>query len=514
VKAWGKDDNGDNKLIVPVGLSNAVGVAAGLVQSVALKADGTVVAWGRNDNNATAVPDELSRTNATNFVRVVAVTAAGLHNLALRADGSLRWWGPNNHILNPGHSSNVGLQLENTNNPVVAMGVSATPHAAAVRRDGSVVVWGNGNTSITTVNPNLRAMVPMGGADSDGDGWANEAELRVGSDPMSGTSQPVKASFGVNFRYGSVGSSFVTNRVVPEGSNLVVGTLAILDTMGRLEDGNQAQMTVELGLEAQKRFELVGKELRFKSSPVYGSTENSYPVEVFVKDSGTSGTLRTTLTVEVSNVLPQIIGGNTAFTVDENVAIGTVVGAWTASETVIWSLTDNALFGIHPTSGVISTKAAINYEALSSSNPITLVVTATDVGGAQVLVNVTITVRDVYEGMTPELWLAGSGVTTMTQELWLKYAVGGALSPTGSSESTVTVLDGSKLSLTAVVRTNDTNLTIVGEAGVDLSVWRTNGVSYIPSANQVVPEGCQRRIYSVDRTNSPSRQFLRLKITR
>jgi hypothetical protein len=515
VKAWGKDDNGDNKLIVPVGLSNAVGVAAGLVQSVALKADGTVVAWGRNDNNATAVPDELSRTNATNFVRVVAVTAAGLHNLALRADGSLRWWGPNNHILNPGHSSNVGLQLENTNNPVVAMGVSATPHAAAVRRNGQVVVWGNGNTSITTVNPNLRAMVPMGGADSDGDGWANEAELRVGTDPLTTNSVPVKASFGVNFRYGSVGSSFVTNRVVPEGGNPVVGTLDILDAMGRLEDGNQAQMTVELGLEAQKRFELVGKELRFKSSPVYGSTENSYPVEVFVKDSGTSGTLRTTLTVEVSNVLPQIIGGNTAFTVDENVAIGTVVGAWTASETVIWSLTDNALFGIHPTSGVISTKAAINYEALSSSNPITLVVTATDVGGAQVLVNVTITVRDVYEGMTPELWLAGSGVTTMTQELWLKYAVGGALSPTGSSQNTVTVLDNNKLSLTAVVRTNDLSLNVVGEAGVDLSSWSSNGVSNAPSVNQAsVPEGCERRIYSVDRANSPSRQFLRLKVTR
>jgi hypothetical protein len=106
-------------------------------------------------------------------------------------------------------------------------------------------------------------------------------------------------------------------------------------------------------------------------------------------------------------------------------------------------------------------------------------------------------------------------VTTMTQELWLKYAVGGALSPTGSSENTVMVLDGSKLSLTAVVRTNDTNLTIVGEAGVDLSVWRTNGVSNIPSSSQSnVPVGCQRRIYSVDRTNSPSRQFLRLKVTR
>jgi hypothetical protein len=527
VKAWGKDDNGDNKLIVPAGLSNAVGVAAGLVQSVALKADGTVEAWGRNENNATAVPDELSRTNATNFVRVVAVTAAGLHNLALRADGSLRWWGPNNHILNPGHSSNAGLGLENTNNPVVAMGVSTTPHAAAVRRNGQVVVWGNGNTSITTVNTNLRAMVPMGGADSDGDGWANEAELRVGTDPLSTNSVPEKASFGVNFRYGSVGSSFVTNRVVPEGSNPVVGTLDILDAMGRLEDGNQAQMTVELGLEAQKRFELVtlsstNRELRFKSAPVYDAVQtnnNVYAVEVFVKDSGTSGTLRTTLTVDVGNVAPRM-RGNTIFSVDENVVEGTVVGALEATESnVTWSITSGnelGLFAIDGQSGQIRTAKPINYEdeALTDKT-IALVVRVTDAGGAASSADVEITVRDVLEGMTPEVWLAGSGWTEMTQELLLKYAVGGALSPTGSSENTVTVMDSNKLSLTAIIRTNDLSLTVRGEAGVDLSNWSTNGVSHTPSASQAnVAEGCERRIYSVDRANSPSRQFLRLKVTR
>jgi hypothetical protein len=75
-------------------------------------------------------------------------------------------------------------------------------------------------------------------------------------------------------------------------------------------------------------------------------------------------------------------------------------------------------------------------------------------------------------------------------------------------------LDGNKLSLTAVVRTNDPSLSIVGEAGVDLSIWSSSGVSEAPSANQVVPEGCQRRIYSVDQSQSPSRQFLRLKVTR
>jgi hypothetical protein len=76
-------------------------------------------------------------------------------------------------------------------------------------------------------------------------------------------------------------------------------------------------------------------------------------------------------------------------------------------------------------------------------------------------------------------------------------------------------LDSSKLTLTAVVRTNDPSLIVVGEAGVDLSNWNTNGVSVAPSATQTnVPEGCERRIYSVNRVNSPSRQFLRLKVTR
>jgi hypothetical protein len=356
----------------------------------------------------------------------------------------------------------------------------------------------------------------MGGADSDGDGWANEAELRVGSDPLSRTSQPVKASFGVNFRYGNVGSSFEASRVVEEGTNRVVGLLSILDTMGRLEDGNQAEMSVELGLEAQKRFELVGRELRFKSSPEYGSTGNSYPVDVIVKDSSSSAALTTTLTVSVGNVAPRITG-NTIFAVDENVVVGSGVGTVQASEgSVSWSITSGnelGLFAIDEQSGQIKTARAIDYEALSNKT-ITLVVRVTDAGGLSGSANVPITVRDVYEGMTPDLWLPGSGVT-LTSELLLKYAVGGASSATGSSENTVTVLDNNKLTLTAVVRTNDPSLNVVGEAGVDLSNWNTNGVSNAPSASQAsVPEGCERRIYSVDRASSPPRQFLRLRVTR
>jgi hypothetical protein len=193
------------------------------------------------------------------------------------------------------------------------------------------------------------------------------------------------------------------------------------------------------------------------------------------------------------------------------------VGTVQATEgSVSWSITSGnelGLFAIDGQSGQIKTAKAIDYEVLSNKT-ITLVVRVTDAGGLSGSANVPITVGDVYEGMTPDLWVPGTNVT-LTSELLLKYAIGGASSPAGSSENTVTVLDGSKLTLTAVVRTNDPSLNVVGEAGVNLSNWNTNGVSNAPSVNQAnVPEGCERRIYSVDRANSPSRQFLRLKVTR
>jgi hypothetical protein len=304
----------------------------------------------------------------------------------------------------------------------------------------------------------------------------------------------------------------------------LVGRLEILDTMGRVENGSQTNMSVELGLEEQKRFEIVtlsltNRQLRLRSDPVYdGVTSNNvYKVNVFVKDTITSGTLQTTLTVSVGNMEPKINPENPTFAVDENVVVGSGVGTMQASEgDVKWSIASGnelGLFAIDEQSGQIKTAKAINYEALISKT-VTLVVRVTDAGGLSGSASVPITVRDVYEGMTPDQWVPGIGVT-LTSELLLKYAIGGASSPTGASEKTVMVMDGSKLSLTAVIRTNDLSLKVVGEAGVDLSSWSTNGVTHIPSASQAnVAEGCERRIYSVERTNSPSRQFLRLRVSR
>jgi len=108
---------------------------------------------------------------------------------------------------------------------------------------------------------------------------------------------------------------------------------------------------------------------------------------------------------------------------------------------------------------------------------------------------------------------AGSGTAT-NSELVGKYGIGGATNLSGASEKPVSAVDSNTLSLSAIVRTNDTNLTVVGEAGGTLTNWNTNGVSVTASTNtNGVPEGHQRQVFSVDRTNSPTRQFLRLKAT-
>jgi hypothetical protein len=95
----------------------------------------------------------------------------------------------------------------------------------------------------------------------------------------------------------------------------------------------------------------------------------------------------------------------------------------------------------------------------------------------------------------------------------LRYAMG-ANGPSDSVVKPVSSLDSSSLIITAIVRTNDPKVNIVGENSSGLSSWNTNGVIMAVSSNtNGVPVGCQRQVFSVDRTNSPSKQFLRLKAT-
>jgi alpha-tubulin suppressor-like RCC1 family protein len=75
VVAWGRNEYGQTT--VPAGLSGVVAIAAGSLHTVALKNDGTVVAWGYNFYGQTTVPSGLSG--------VVAIAAGFYHAVALIA---------------------------------------------------------------------------------------------------------------------------------------------------------------------------------------------------------------------------------------------------------------------------------------------------------------------------------------------------------------------------------------------------------------------------------------------
>jgi hypothetical protein len=70
---------------VPFGLANVVAIGAGEYHSLAVKGDGTVVAWGDNSQDQCNVP--LGLTN------VVAAAGGGAHTVALGADGKVTAWG-------------------------------------------------------------------------------------------------------------------------------------------------------------------------------------------------------------------------------------------------------------------------------------------------------------------------------------------------------------------------------------------------------------------------------------
>src|SRR5262249_34586562 len=79
--------------VVPAG-HDFKAVAAGALHSLALKADGSVVAWGADVGDPT-LGGQGQATVPPGLSNVVAIAAGDWHSLALKSDGSLVAWGDN-----------------------------------------------------------------------------------------------------------------------------------------------------------------------------------------------------------------------------------------------------------------------------------------------------------------------------------------------------------------------------------------------------------------------------------
>lgn len=133
---------------LPVSLSNAVAVAAGQAHALALKADGTVVAWGASNVQKWVVPPGIYVNAAYGqldvpfgLTGVVAVAAGSFHNLALKSDGTLAAWGLND-------AGQASVPAAATNVVAIAAGYA---HSLALRADGSVLAWGTNQYGLTNV---------------------------------------------------------------------------------------------------------------------------------------------------------------------------------------------------------------------------------------------------------------------------------------------------------------------------------------------------------------------------
>jgi alpha-tubulin suppressor-like RCC1 family protein len=132
------------------GLSSGVtAAAAGSGHSLALKTNGSVVAWGRNDSGqlgdgtttGSAIPVAVSGLSSA----VTAVAAGGAHSLALKSTGSAVAWGGNaSGQLGNGTTTNssVPTAITGLSSGVTAVAASIQAYSLAIKTGGSVVAWG------------------------------------------------------------------------------------------------------------------------------------------------------------------------------------------------------------------------------------------------------------------------------------------------------------------------------------------------------------------------------------
>ena len=158
VWAWGRNDDGrlgdgttlaraePARVVLP---GDAVAIAAAAQHSLALLADGSVWTWGRNDLgqlgdgtlNDRAVPGAVPGLDA-----VVAIAAGETFSLALLADGTVRTWGRNDlGQLGDGTTDTRSMPVQVTGLPTssrVNAIAGGGDHALALLEDGTVWTWG------------------------------------------------------------------------------------------------------------------------------------------------------------------------------------------------------------------------------------------------------------------------------------------------------------------------------------------------------------------------------------
>ncbi|MCL6591934.1 MAG: putative Ig domain-containing protein [Firmicutes bacterium] len=129
-------------------LSGVISIAAGAGHSLALKSDGTVWAWGRNWDgqlgNGTSVNYETTPVPVQGLSGVIFIACGQNHSLALKSDGSIWTWGKNNYgQLGEGSTNNRNIPIQVAGLSGIIAVSGGAGHSLALKSDGSVWAWGD-----------------------------------------------------------------------------------------------------------------------------------------------------------------------------------------------------------------------------------------------------------------------------------------------------------------------------------------------------------------------------------
>jgi len=157
IVAWGFNEDGQCN--VPEPNETFVAVTAGGAHSLGLKADGSIVAWGNNENGQCDVPAPNEG--------FVAVAGGDYHSLGLKADGSIVAWGDNGQ-------GQCDVPAPNEGFVAVAVGYF---HSLGLKADGSIVAWGdNGHGQCNVPAPN-EGFVAIAGGESHSLGLKEDGSI-------------------------------------------------------------------------------------------------------------------------------------------------------------------------------------------------------------------------------------------------------------------------------------------------------------------------------------------------